>query len=210
MLLSQYVSIYSKGVTGIWYLVLLYIVRNILARGSVGNIMRLDFIWNKDKLLFCSCYTKIIYWLLRRDFKIILYIYFFPEKMICIRRTFMTSHFWGHLLMTPKLQGYKLTSTRESNKQILSMHQIIKSSNKKFKGGLKTSYFVAQIINDNLVFIPELRMFHPYSLDKMTDVVLYILKFKITLYPTKLIACNIEDTLILIEHLYSTYAYHKI
>ena len=80
MLLSQYVSIYSKGVTGIWYLVLLYIVRNILARGSVGNIMRLDFIWNKDKLLFCSCYTKIIYWLLRRDFKIILYIYFFREN----------------------------------------------------------------------------------------------------------------------------------
>ena len=52
MVLSQYVSIYSKGVTGIWYLVLLYIVRNILARGSVGYIMRLDFIWNKDKLLF--------------------------------------------------------------------------------------------------------------------------------------------------------------
>ena len=80
MVLFQYVSIYSKGVTGIWYLVLLYIVRNILARGSVGYIMRLDFIWNKDKLLFFSCYTKIIYWLLRRDFKIILYIYFFQRK----------------------------------------------------------------------------------------------------------------------------------
>ena len=37
----------------------------------------------------------------------------------------MTSHFWGHLLMTLKLQGYKLTWTRESNKQILSGHQII-------------------------------------------------------------------------------------
>ena len=37
----------------------------------------------------------------------------------------MTSHFWGHLLMTLKLQGYKLTWTRESNKQILSGHRII-------------------------------------------------------------------------------------
>ena len=60
MVLSQYVSIYSKGVTGIWYLVLLYIVRNILARGSVGNIMRLDFIWNKDKLLFLFLFKDYI------------------------------------------------------------------------------------------------------------------------------------------------------
>ena len=37
----------------------------------------------------------------------------------------MTSHFWGHLLMTLKLQGYKLTWTRESNKQILSGQRII-------------------------------------------------------------------------------------
>ena len=48
---------------------------------------------------------------------------------------------------------------------------------------------------------------NPYIFESYTSKFLML---KTTLYPAKLIACNIEDTLILIERLYSTYAYHKI